>query len=125
MGKVNPAEFGRQRPKLTRDDFSGDFTVLTIATAEEVKTDDGKSMVLTFQETGDKSLWLNVTALKTLVEKFGDNADAWKGKQVPVEKHTAEFRGEKYPKVRVALGEDWDDMFKQAKKGRAGAGSRR
>ncbi len=126
MPKINPADFGQSRPKLEQDDFNGTFTVLTVAGVEEVnvtddEAEDGKrrSLVMTFQETGDKSLWLNVTAIKTLCERLGDNTDKWVGQSVPVEKHTAEFRGKKFPKVRVALAEEWDDMLKQAKKARS------
>lgn len=127
--KRNASDYGSSRPKLTQEDFDGDFIVLTIASVEEVTVDDEdkeegkrKSLVLTFDETGDKSLWLNVSQINALIERFGEDDDDWKGERVPVEKHTAEYMGKKYPKVRIMAAEEWDEALgtRKAKK-KAGA----
>jgi hypothetical protein len=119
--KVDPSQFGSSAPKLTQEDLEEDAAILTIEKYEEVKVDDdnaedGKrqSATLTFRETGDKVLWLNKGQVETLVEQLGDDADAWTGQKIPVEKHTATFGSKKYPKVRVMPTEEWDKAFKEA-----------
>jgi hypothetical protein len=120
VGKINPTDFGTSRPKLTQTDFDGDFIILTIAAAEEVTVEDDekesgerKSLVLTFQETGDKSLWLNVTMIKTLIAEIGDDTDKWAGQKVPVEKYTGSFKGKKFEKVGI-MESPWDEAFKDS-----------
>lgn len=122
VGKINLGEYGSARPKLTQDDFEGDFTILTIATVEEVEVDDEereggkrKSLVMTFNETGDKSLWLNVTQLKHLIAQLGDDARKWLGQKIPVEKVKASFKGKSHDKVYVMDAEGWEDAFRSAK----------
>lgn len=119
--KVDPGSYGSARPKLTQDDFDGDYIILTISQVEEVSVDDDesedgkrKNLVLNFEETEDKAHWLNVGQIRTLVDELGDDSDAWVGQKVPVEKHTAEFKNKKYPKVRIMASEEWDATFKEA-----------
>jgi len=121
MGKINPADFGSSTPKLGPDDLEGDAAMLTIATFETVEVDDdevegGKrnAATLTFNETDDKVLWLNKGMVETLVEQLGDDDELWIGKVIPVEKYTARYRGQKYPKVRVVPSEEWPKAFKEA-----------
>jgi hypothetical protein len=119
--KVDPSSYGSARPKLTQDDFDGDFIILTISSVEEVVVDDDeaedgkrKSLVLNFEETEDKAHWLNVGQIRTLVDTCGDDSEAWVGQKVPVEKHTATFMGKKFPKVQIMAAEEWDETFKKA-----------
>jgi len=128
VGKINLNDYGTSRPKLEQDDFEGDFTILTVATVEEVEVDDEekeggkrKSLVLTFNETGDKALWLNVTQLKHLVAQLSDDARKWLGQKIPVEKVKASFKGKTHDKVYVMDADGWDDAFKQAKVKRTAA----
>lgn len=120
--KINATDFGTSRPKLTQDDFDGDYVILTIAKVETVEVDDDeqesgkrKSLVLQFQETGDKSLWLNVTMIKSLIAELGDDTDKWAGQKVPVEKYTGTFKGRDFKKVGVMVSDDWADAFKELK----------
>lgn len=116
--KVRQEKYGNRSPKLTPDDLDGDFAVLTIAAfAEETFTDEEGERVtpcLEFQEMGDKRLWVNGTQVGYLVERLGDETDAWKGQQVPVEKHVSVFRGKRYNKLWIAAPEEWDTMLAQA-----------
>jgi hypothetical protein len=128
IGKVDLNRYGTSRPKLEQDDFEGDFTIVTIATVEEAEVDDdekegGKrqSLVLTFNETGDKSLWLNVTQLKHLIAQMGDDARKWLGQKIPVEKVKASFKGKSFDKVYVMDADGWDNAFKAAKVKRTAA----
>ena len=115
---IDPNRFGGSRPKLEQDDLEEDVAILTIATVEEVnvKADDGDrtSLVLTFDETEDKALWLNVTQIKSLVTMLGNDEKKWPGSKIPVERHDSEFRGKTFPKVRVMLADEWQDIFKEA-----------
>jgi hypothetical protein len=119
--KVDTSKFGSSAPKLTPDDLEEDVAILTIDKYDEAEVDDEESDTgkrlsanLTFKETGDKVLWLNKGMAETLVDQLGDDADKWEGQKIPVEKHTAMFKGKKFPKVRVMLAEEWDKTFKAA-----------
>lgn len=119
--KRDASDYGTSRPKITQEDFDGDFIVLTSAEVEEITVDDDeqesgkrKSLVMTFEETGDKVIWLNVGQVTALIERFGDDDEAWKGQKIPVEKHTATFRGKKFDKVRIMASEEWDQAFEEA-----------
>lgn len=124
MAKVDASEFGKSRPKLLPDDLEGDVAILTIAKFETVdlqddEAEDGKrrSATLSFEETGDKVLWLNKTQIDALVERLGDESDDWTGKKVPVEKVVNTFGKNKYPKV-VVVGDpdEWDTYLNGGKK---------
>lgn len=122
MGKINASDFGSSRPKLTQEDIEeGDYTLLTIATVDTVSVSDDekesgerKSLVLTFKETGDKALWLNVTMIKSLIAEIGDDTDKWPGEQVPVEKYTGKFMNKEFEKVGIMASADWPAAFKEA-----------
>lgn len=122
MGRIDPKEFaGGSTPKITHDDFDGDYTILTLTSFEKVDVPDDsvesgtrKSAVLTFEETEDKVLWLNGGMIETLVAQLGDDDEEWIGKQVPVEKYTSRYRGKEYDKVRVMATEEWTKAFKEA-----------
>lgn len=131
MGKVDPNRFGSSAPKLTPDDIE-DAAILTITAYDEAEVEDEESETgkrlsanLTFEETGEKVLWLNKGMVETLVEQLGDDSDDWVGSQIPVESYTAVFKGKKFPKVRVMPSEEWDKAFKEAGVRRSGGKSRR
>lgn len=120
MGKIDASRFGSATPKLTPDDIE-EAAILTIATFEEADVDDdeapgGKrhSANLTFEETGDKVLWLNKGMVETLIEQLGDDTDTWTGQKIPVESATVKFRGRDHHKVRVMESSQWDAAFKEA-----------
>lgn len=119
--KVNAGDFGSSVPKVEPDDLEGDYAMLTIAGFSQGEVEDTEKAegvrnvaTLTFEETGDKVVYLNKGQVETLIEQFGDNTDNWTGKVCPVEKHIAEYRGRQYPKVRVAPSEEWAKLFKDA-----------
>ena len=121
MGRINPEEFGGSTPKLTPDDLEGDYAILVLSGFEKVNVPDEEqeggsrtSATITFEETEDKVVWLNRGQIETLCAQLGEDSDDWTGKQVPVEKYTAKFRGKEYPKVRVMPAEEWDRAFKEA-----------
>ncbi len=119
--KIDPSNYGSTGPRLEQSDLEADAAILVIAEFDEAEVEDddaedGKRLApyLTFEETGDKRLWLNKGQVTSLVEQLGDDADKWVGQQCPVEKHTAIFSKKEYPKVRVMQSEDWAQAFKDA-----------
>lgn len=116
MSKVNPDAFGHTRPRLEPDDLEEDVAVLTIAEYEEIEVDDastesGKRMsaLLTFEETGEKVVWLNKTAITALVEYYGDDSDQWLGQPCPVESVRGTAFGKAYHKVNVVPQDAWPE----------------
>lgn len=130
--KVDPETLGSAAPKLLPEDLEEKVAVLTIASYDEDEIEDDekeggkrKTAYLTFEETGDKRIYLNVGQAKTLVAKLGPDADKWIGQKVPVERHVAKFGNKSFPKVVVVAAEEWDDYLdtpksKRAKSGRKG-----
>lgn len=123
MGRtVNPDLLGGSRPKVTQDDIEdGDVAVVTIAEFEQGEIDDpstetGKRavMTLTFEELGDKVLYLSKGDAAALVEKLGKDADKWKGVRVPIEKVNSTFNNKTYPKVHVVPPGEWGKYVKSA-----------
>ncbi len=121
MGRmVNPDVLGGSRPKVTQDDIQdGDVALVTIAEFEQGEIDDpstetGKRavMTLTFEELGEKALYLNKSDAETLVEKFGKDADKWKGQTVPIEKVNSTYNNKTYPKVHIVPAADWGKYLK-------------
>lgn len=127
MTKITREEFGAGRPKLTPEDLDDQSMVLVIAAAEPIHVEDEdapdgkrKVLVLRFEETGEKTLYLNKGMIGALLGQFGSETDDWVGQRVPVQRHIAEFRGVRYPKVRIAPPEDWDDLLGSTPASRTG-----
>lgn len=115
---VNPDAYGTARPKVEPDDLEADVAVLTIVEFEEVEVDDpstesGKRMsgFLTFQETGEKVVWLNKTAITALVEYYGNDPDKWEGEPCPVERTKGTAFGKPYFKVNVVSKDAWHEWI--------------
>lgn len=132
---VNPDAYGTARPKIEPSDLKEDAAVLTIVEFEEVEVDDpstesGKRMsgFLTFEETGDKVVWLNKTSITALCLFYGNDPDKWAGEPCPVEKVQGTAFGKAYHKVNVVPSDAWheyvDDIAppvrRQAKKSTKG-----
>ena len=118
MSKVNPDAYGTSRPKVEPDDLDEDVAVLVIAEFSEIEVDDpnaesGKRMsgCLTFQETGDKVVWLNKTAITALVHHYGDDSDDWQGQPCPVERVRGTAFGKDYYKVGVVPVDAWSEYI--------------
>ena len=119
--KVNPNEYSRNRPTLNVEDLEDEAAVLTCSAVEEVDLPDSdapggvrKSLLLKFEESEDKALWLNKTQIDYLIERLGDDSDDWIGQHIPVEKHETTFRGKTHHKVWVSPPESWDEMLEAA-----------
>jgi hypothetical protein len=97
-----------------------DVAVLTISEVEQIEIEqDGETrnkLIVTFEEFPDKGYWCNVTAVKTLVGKLGNNEARWTGKQVPLVRATT--RNPQTKKVQdvlwIADGDKWDDLIAQS-----------
>lgn len=118
---IDPTKFGSGRPALTPDDFDGaEVAILTIQEAEEVTIqqdgEDRPRLLLTFEEFPDKGYWCNVTAVRTLVGKLGQNEVKWVGKQVPLVRATTRNPSTKQmqPVMWVADGDKWEDLIAQS-----------
>lgn len=87
---IDPKEFGGGGAKLTPDMIKGDVTVLTIKDASVVPVNrdgnDMKALVIHFDEFPDHAYWPNGKGVAILVEKLGDDEEAWPRKKVPLEK---------------------------------------
>lgn len=119
MAKVNPQEHSKRRPKLTIDDFEGaDASALTIASVEIINVDDEdgkrKSMVISFEETGDKVYWPNPSSISVLVAQYGDESDDWVGKPLPLVRHEGVFRGKRFDNLQVPTPELWREVIEGA-----------
>lgn len=119
--KVNAKDFGKSRPKLEPSDLEEEAAILLLATAEQLDLDDDemedgkrRSLVVTFEETGEKALWLNKTQVEAVMAYYGDDTDNWIGKPIPVEKAKVKFGNDTYHKVRICAEDDWADVFKAA-----------
>lgn len=119
--KVKPNEFNRNRPTLNVEDLEDEAAVLVCSAVEEVELPDSdapggvrKSLLMRFEESGDKALWLNKTQIEYLIERLGDDTDDWIGQYVPIEKHETTFRGKTHNKVWVSPPESWDEMLEAA-----------
>ena len=122
MPKLNLQDYGTSRLKLTPEDLDEGPCLLTVALAEDVEVPDPttrlgvrRSLTLLFTELPDKVMWLNKGQVETLIHRLGDNTDRWLGATVPVESYVAEFRGQRFPKVRVVPEEGWDVLLTPTK----------
>ncbi len=118
MTKVQRDRLGTAAPKVTWGDLEEDVTLVTIADYEEGEVDDAekedgvrKTAFLTFDELGDKRLYLNVTQVDFLIEAFGDNSEDWIGKKVPLEKTKKRFGKVTYEKIWIVPFSEWDDYM--------------
>lgn len=114
MSKVDPNAHGTARAKVEPDDLEEDVAVLVIAQYSEMEVDDpnaesGKRLAgfLTFQETGEKVVWCNKTAISALVHYYGDESDDWEGEPCPIEKVKGTAFGKSYHKVNVVPMDAW------------------
>jgi hypothetical protein len=119
MGKIRKEDFSKRRPKLTVDDLDGgDAIALVIASVEEINVDDDdgkrKSLVLTFEESGEKVYYPNATSLGFILDAYGDESDDWVGKPLPLMRHAGTFRGERYENLQVAAPESWDEVITES-----------
>lgn len=114
MGKVDPNAHGTARAKVEPDDLEEDVAVFEIAEYSEMEVDDadaasGKRLsgCLTFQETGEKVVWCNKTAIVALCHYYGNESDDWAGQLCPVEKVRGTAFGKPYHKVNVVPVDEW------------------
>lgn len=116
--KIGSDYLGGGRERLVPDDLEADAAILTVADSDAFQLTRGRTkencLTLTFEETGDKALWINKTMLSALIDQLGDDRAAWVGKQVPVEVIDAEYEGKTSRKVYVMETDAWDQAFKDA-----------
>lgn len=120
MTKIDAGEFNRRSPKITRDMLEQDVAILTIVNAAVVTVNEGtdterKSIILSFEETGEHVFWPTATEVGILIEKFGDDTDDWQGEKMPLEKVSREFGGKTHDKLGIPAAEQWDDYLKPKK----------
>jgi hypothetical protein len=122
MVRINPRDFGTARPKLTPEDLPASPCLLTLDTVERVEVPDEQApngtrpaLTVMFTEFPERPLWLNVSQIETLVSRLGEDGEKWKGQVVPVERTVAEFKGQRFPKVRVVPEDGWDDLLSAGK----------
>ena len=87
---------------LKAQDLKGQEVTVTIAKYEVVDFDDGKKLVLSFQES-DRTLICNKTNGSTIGDLHGTNLDAWMGKKITLFPTQTDFGGKQVPCIRVKL----------------------
>ena len=127
--KVDTKNYGKSREKLTLDDLDGgDTIVLTCASVEDVTFDDNgkerKSLVMTFEESGEKSYWPNKTSTGYLVEAISAESDEWIGQRIPLEAVHGDYQGKPYDSLWVAAPERWASILKATKPVKRGKSAR-
>lgn len=60
----------------------------------------------------DHILFLNAGDLRQVVERLGDDTDAWAGQLVVLELVKRQWRGKDYQKYVVAPAAEWDDVLR-------------
>jgi len=116
MAKANPDKLGTSRPKIKPDDLEDEVALVTVATYDDPEVEDSESEsgtryapYLTFEELGDKVLWLNKTQMVTMIEKMGDETDNWIGAIIPIEAVKKSFGTKTFHKVVVMEDpNEWD-----------------
>jgi hypothetical protein len=102
-------------PKVKRSDYfeGGSFlraddvrpgSKYTIVSFESIKTRIGSRPILRLKET-DKPFGLNATNFDTLIERYGDDTDNWKGKKITFNKVKApnpQLGGKEVDALRIA-----------------------
>lgn len=118
MARVDLGDFGQSRSKLVPEDLKQSPCLLTVAAVERVEVPDPaaptglrKALTLLFVEFPDRPLWLNKGQIETLLARLGDDDVNWVGAKVPVERIVAEYRGQRFPKVRVVPDDHWDELL--------------
>lgn len=117
--------YGEMRDKITPDDVQGKPAPLTIDSAElrdlapiGSRRADNK-IVITFKEFPGKEYICNATSYKTLVQKYGENYERWKGQVIVMAPTTNTFEGRAYEKLHVAPPERWDKVMQEVNKRQA------
>lgn len=125
--RVNAADYGQSRPKLGVEQLDGaDSMVLIVSAVDpEVIFEERKRCVLTFAEFPELAYWVNVTGLKALIERLGDDVDNWIGKKVPlIRARTNNPQTKQSTTVLwVAPAEEWDEVLDADRQARRPAAS--
>ena len=122
VAKVNAQDYSKQRPKLTPEMVKGAATVLHIQTVEHLELDqDGETrpkIILIFEEFPEHAYWLNVTGIKNLIARLGDESDEWEGEAVPMEKVKTTNPQTKKPQDALWIVDpaQWEDYLSQYRK---------
>jgi len=87
---------------LKAQDLKGREVTVTVSGYEAVDFDDGKKLVLSFQES-DRTLVCNKTNGSTIGGLYGTNLDNWIGKKITLFPTQTDFAGKQVPCIRVKL----------------------
>lgn len=108
---------------LKADDIPGDATVLTVAVVEQTQFrekpgDPPKNKVaITFAEFPEQTYFVNVTGLRNLCDKLGNDETKWIGARVPLVKTQApdpRTPGRTVTSLWVASLREWDQIVGKA-----------
>ena len=103
MSKVDKGEYAFNDTLRADDIKDGDLKV--VQEMKEVGTKYGEKRIMMFDD--DTQLFLNSMSLQNLVTDFGDETDAWVGKQVKLTLETSErTRGKNSIIVESAVKEE-------------------
>lgn len=87
---------------LKAADLKGQEVGVTIQGYEVVDFDDGKKIVLSFQES-DRTFVCNKTNAQTIGDMLGTDLDLWSGQQITIFPTQTDFGGKQVACIRVKL----------------------
>jgi hypothetical protein len=118
MRMLNRKDFPEKGERLIPQDLGGkDYGVGTIDAVEDKEVRGiGKSKYLTFEQFGEKQLFLNATMIDTLSGQLGEDLDEWIGVTVPLEVRTVTniSNGKDTRRVYICDAELWPKILKAA-----------
>lgn len=118
--RVNRNTYSKSRPVIKPADLNGaSHVIVTITEVEEVDFgDDGKRLVLQFEEFPEHSYFPNVTSIDQLIAGLGEESDDWKGKQVPLQvvKTNNPTTKKATDALWVAPSDEWNGLFRAARR---------
>lgn len=86
---------------IKAEDIGNNMWTLTIKTADVKKFDDGTSKIILSFHEWEKGLPLNVTNARAIAELYGQNSNAWVGRQIMLFSMPVDFQGKMVNAVRV------------------------
>tara|TARA_R110000803_G_scaffold6270_3_gene20361 strand:- start:1 stop:387 length:387 start_codon:yes stop_codon:yes gene_type:complete len=87
---------------LKAADLKGQEVGVTIQGYKVVEYDDGKKIVLSFQES-DQTFVCNKTNAKTIADMLGTDLDMWSGQQITIFPTQTDFQRKQVACIRVKL----------------------
>lgn len=114
---IDPKDYGREPVKIS-DIGDAEVAVLTVTNVEQTESNmDGESrprLFLESREFPEKVYYVNVTGIRVLVGKLGNDEARWVGCRVPLVRAMApnpRNKNKLQPALHIAPAEKWDELL--------------